>query len=390
MHDLRHAYGSGRRRVESVKGVSFEVEPGEFFTLLGPSGCGKTTTLQCIAGLERPASGRIEIKGTVVASQGRYVPTYRRSIGMVFQDYAVWPHMTVFDNVAFPLRAVGRKYRKGQQMRRRVMDVLAMMGMEELAARRPAEISGGQQQRVALARALVAEPEVLLLDEPLSNLDAGLRQRMRAELRQVQRRLGITTIFVTHDQAEALSMSNRVAVMSGGEVVQEGTPREIYRAPRTPFVAGFVGSSTLLAGRITSVPGGDEAGRYVVVDTKIGRLRCRISVPDSAVVGRAVVVVVRPESVMVGPGSAERKDQENTFTGLVEVSLYVGEATEYYIDVAGEQLRATQARGGRFRRREKVSIELPADECVAVPSGPEPDSHTEAVGSTVPDGVRDR
>ena len=226
-----------------VHGVSFDVGPGEFVTLLGPSGCGKTTTLRCIAGLEEIDSGTISIAGQIVSDPARdvFVPPHERSLGMVFQSYAIWPHMTVADNVGFPLTARGIK-----DTAEPVRWALDVVGMGALAQRRPSELSGGQQQRVALARAIVGRPQVLLFDEPLSNLDARLRDRTRAEISRIQKELQIPAIYVTHDQAEALSMSDRVIVMDAGRIMQEGPPRDLYRRPVNRFVADFVGAANFL------------------------------------------------------------------------------------------------------------------------------------------------
>src|SRR6185312_12427087 len=246
--------------VKAVDGISFTVEEGRFYTLLGPSGCGKTTTLRCIAGLEKANGGEIVVAGKKVYAAGdhTFVPAYRRPIGMVFQSYAIWPHLTVFENVAFPLR-VGKQRFSSADIRKKVGSALAQVELGDYEERMATQLSGGQQQRLALARALVREPQVLLLDEPLSNLDAKLRERMRVELRELQRRLRITTVYVTHDQIEALSMSNVIAVMSGGKIVQEGSPREIYLQPKTKFVANFIGSTNQMTGQVTKLEGNGTA-----------------------------------------------------------------------------------------------------------------------------------
>src|SRR5690349_5350313 len=237
-------------RVTAVDGVSFEVKQGAVLTLLGPSGCGKTTTLRVVAGFERPDEGEVDIEGrTVVApARGAFVPPEKRGLGMVFQSYAIWPHMTVFQNVAYGL--VARRV-PAADIRRRVEQALAMVGLAGLGERPATRLSGGQQQRVALARSLVGEPRVLLLDEPLSNLDAKLRERMRVELKQLQKRLGVTTVYVTHDQTEALALSDRIIVMEAGRIVQQGDGREIYRHPRSRFVVDFVGHANLVDGTVT-------------------------------------------------------------------------------------------------------------------------------------------
>src|SRR5437773_12489103 len=248
---LRKTFTTERGAVRAVEDVSFTVEDGLFYTLLGPSGCGKTTTLRCVAGLERPEDGTIRIDDAVLSGTGRFVPTHRRDIGMVFQSYAIWPHMNVFENVAFPLR-VSERPPSRDETRRMVTEALALVGLEGLEERPAPQLSGGQQQRLALARALVRKPKLLLLDEPLSNLDAKLRERMRIDLRELQRRLRITTVYVTPDQPEALFLSHRIAVMQAGKIVQEGAPRDLYRAPASGFVADFVSEATFLPGEVTS------------------------------------------------------------------------------------------------------------------------------------------
>jgi iron(III) transport system ATP-binding protein len=245
VEDLRIQYGA----VVAVRGVSFAVQPGEQLTLLGPSGCGKTTTLRALAGLERPSAGTIRVGGQVVYSsaQGIDIPAEKRGLSMVFQSYAIWPHMTVFDNVAYGLRV---RKRPRAEVATRVAEALDLVQMGAFAARRASQLSGGQQQRVALARACAFSPQVLLFDEPLSNLDAKLRADMRIELRELQHRLGVTSVYVTHDLEEALAMSDRIVVMRDGVIEQAGTPTEIYARPRNAFVADFVGSSNLVRGRL--------------------------------------------------------------------------------------------------------------------------------------------
>src|SRR3954466_13647357 len=233
--------------IRAAHDVSFDVPPGKLFTLLGPSGCGKTTTLRSIAGLERPQAGEIKVGDELIYSAARriFVPPNQRGLGMVFQSYAIWPHMTVYENAAFPLR-VGRRKHSRRQIDERVNRALATVDLAEMAQREATKLSGGQQQRLALARALVREPRLLLLDEPLSNLDARLRDRMRIELKRLQRELRIPAVYVTHDQVEALAMSNRVAVFDHGKIVQLGAPREVYERPASGFVADFIGAANLL------------------------------------------------------------------------------------------------------------------------------------------------
>src|SRR5438128_3388960 len=255
--------GERGQAIRAANDVGFDVPPGKLFTLLGPSGCGKTTTLRSIAGLERPRIGEISVAEDLVYSseRGIFVPPNQRGLGMVFQSYAIWPHMTVFENAAFPLR-VGRKRFGRGKLTERVTRVLKTVDLEEMAQREATKLSGGQQQRLALARALVMEPRILLLDEPLSNLDAKLRERMRFELKRLQRELGITTVYVTHDQSEALALSHSIAVMNRGRIEQIGAPREIYERPSNPFVADFVGTTNFLDG--TVLGRGAEPGHFRV------------------------------------------------------------------------------------------------------------------------------
>lgn len=340
----------------AVDGVSFTVAQGGFYTLLGPSGCGKTTTLRCIAGLERPDRGTIRLGETVVVSDRIFVPTHRRDIGMVFQSYAVWPHMTVFENVAFPLR-VGRQRLSEREIETKVMDALTLVGLAGFEGRMATQLSGGQQQRLSLARALVREPDVLLLDEPLSNLDAKLRERMRAELLLIQKRTGITTLFVTHDQIEALSMSDRIAVMDRGRIVQEGSPREIYHAPANEFVAGFIGSTNILQGRIREV---DRATGWGRVETPIGVLEGRVP----AAAAGAVVVGIRPEDIVVHRGERHSETplgRPNVISAVVEIGQFTGTYVEYRMRVDGTILNVRTGSRTDLRRDERAQLELPPE-----------------------------
>src|ERR671920_13695 len=256
--------------VKAAQNVTFDVPEGELFTLLGPSGCGKTTTLRSVAGLERPTSGEIQVGGRIVYSsqKGIFVPPNKRDFGMVFQSYAIWPHMNVFQNAAFPLQVRSSKL-SSKDIQDKVKRVLSAVGLDHLADREATKLSGGQQQRLALARALVMQPKLLLLDEPLSNLDAKLRVRLRFELKRIQRDLGLTTIYVTHDQGEALALSHEIAVMNEGRVVQIGPPRAIYERPKTKFVADFIGTTNFIDGQVR---GFDAAANRWRVDTPIGQL----------------------------------------------------------------------------------------------------------------------
>ncbi len=309
-----------------LDGVSFAVAPGEFFTLLGPSGCGKTTTLQCIAGLENPGGGRIVMGGQTVfdATSGHALPAHQRNLGMVFQSYAIWPHMTVFDNVAFPLRHGPRPCPKSE-VAPRVHQALERVQLAHLADRPAPKLSGGQQQRVALARALVHAPRLLLLDEPLSNLDAQLRDTMRTELRALVKSLGIATIFVTHDQVEAMSMSDRVALMRAGRVVQVGTPREIYLRPHSAFAARFLGHSNLIAGTVRATG---------TVETALGALRAETGALQA---GSAVSVVARPPAITWC--GADAPSGPNQCTARIAGLQFIGDAVEVDLDCAGLRLR---------------------------------------------------
>jgi iron(III) transport system ATP-binding protein len=347
--------------VRAVDRVSFNVEEGRFYTLLGPSGCGKTTTLRCIAGLEKADEGEIIVAGEKVfsASSRTFVPAYRRPIGMVFQSYAIWPHMTVFENVAFPLR-VGKQKVSNEEIRRKVMTAVEQVELGGYEGRMATQLSGGQQQRLALARALVREPKVLLLDEPLSNLDAKLRERMRVELRELQRRLGITTLYVTHDQIEALSMSNVIAVMSAGVTVQEGTPREIYLQPRSKFVAQFIGSTNQISGQVTN-RGSDGIGN---VRTEEGEISCGILTELKA--GDKVVVVVRPESIVLH--QQKPSHGENILEGKIGAAMFLGEYVDCTIELGKNVLETHQPHSLRVRRGDTVWVELPVGDCMALPA----------------------
>jgi iron(III) transport system ATP-binding protein len=298
----------------ALRGVSLRVEPGEFFTLLGPSGCGKTTALRLIAGFLEPDEGTIRIDGADVKG----IPPWRRDLGLVFQNYALWPHLSVFDHVAFGLRE--RRVPRAERQAR-VRDALRLVSLEGFEKRRPSQLSGGQQQRVALARTLVLRPRALLLDEPLSNLDAALRAQMRVELRRLHRELGITTVFVTHDQAEAMALSTRVAVFDRGAVIQVGTPAEVYRRPRTRFVAEFLGAANLLTGRV-------EGGR-VNAGNGVRLAAAGLSAPD----GTEVSCVVRPEAIQpVAPGV----DVPNALDATVLSAVYLGGRHDCELKVAAD------------------------------------------------------
>jgi iron(III) transport system ATP-binding protein len=366
VRDLRLTYRSDRERVDAVAGVSFEVAPAAFYTLLGPSGCGKTSTLRCIAGLETPTDGSIEIGGTVVFSGGakRMVPAYRRDIGMVFQSYAIWPHMTVFENVAFPLRH-GRQGLSGRVVRDKVMRVLELVGLESYAARPAPLLSGGQQQRVALARALAREPTVLLLDEPLSNLDTKLRESMRFQIQALVRRLRITTLYVTHDQLEALTMSDMVGLMRDGRIVQEGSPRAIYLEPRDPFVANFLGRTNFIPGRVRRSADGDGRGW---VDTRWGRLASPL--PEWAGEGCRVRVGFRPEYARLSREAPA--PPANVLHGTVAASAFAGQSVEYKIDLGDQLIDVSSEPFSTYAPGEPVFVGIEPERCYVL-AGEDPD-----------------
>jgi iron(III) transport system ATP-binding protein len=342
-----------------VRDVSFRVEPGEFFTILGPSGCGKTTTLRCIAGLEEPSAGEIAIGGRVVCAPARgiLVPTARRDIAMVFQSYAIWPHMTVGENVAFPLEV---QRLPAAEIARRVEDVLAMVGLDGLASRPAPLLSGGQQQRVALARAVVKGAALLLLDEPLSNLDAHLREQMRRELRELQHRIGITTIYVTHDQEEALSLSDRIAVMQGGTVAELDTPAQLYFAPRTAFTAQFIGHAEVWPCRTVS-----RTADAVIVESRLGRLRSQCF-PER--LAAQTSLAVRPEHIEIC--DAARTDETNMIAGTIERETFSGKLIEYVVRIADMTVRAQCTSAKRWPVGAAIMLRLPPERCVLVNGAP--------------------
>jgi iron(III) transport system ATP-binding protein len=328
--DVVKRYAGRTTSGNAVDGIDIEIAEGELVTLLGPSGCGKTTTLRLIAGLERPDGGEITIDGTVVAApgQGVFLGANHRPIGIVFQSYAIWPHMTVLENVMFPLRSKHPRTPKAQA-RERALAALDGVGLADFAARPAPMLSGGQQQRVALARALVREPKVLLLDEPLSNLDAGLRDRMRDEIRATQQRLGITTVFVTHDQEEALAVSDRVIVMNSGRVVEEGLPQEIYAWPKAEFTAHFLGVSNTMSGTVTGLD-----GDAVDIAVPVGALRCRAC--EGLAPGDQVSIFMRPESFRL----SRRQRTDHDWPGTIGFSIYQGDCWDYHVTLEnGESVK---------------------------------------------------
>jgi iron(III) transport system ATP-binding protein len=346
--------------VRAVNDIDLEVKKGEVITLLGPSGCGKTTTLRSIAGLERPDSGRITLDGqTVFAPNEINVPTYKRPIAMVFQSYAIWPHMTVFENLAFPLK-VGKEKVKKPEIEQRVMQALELVKIPELAHRDATRLSGGQQQRVALARALVREPSVLLLDEPLSNLDAKLREEMRLELKELFFRTGITGIYVTHDLLEALVLSDRVVVMNAGVIAQSGSPREVYAQPESKFVAEFMGAGNILYGMAQ-----ETLGDRVNVRLNFGDIVARCHAPISE--GSTVLLAMRPDGLTLNR-TASSDTGTTSLPCTVDASAFQGSTIEYRVTVGDRALRVwTTATDEEFERGASAHLHIPPDSCVVLP-----------------------
>jgi iron(III) transport system ATP-binding protein len=341
IQNLSKHYGA-RAELAAVADLDLDIRDNQFVTLLGPSGCGKTTTLRLIAGYLVPDSGSIHIGDRLVSAPGKVVPPEERGMGMVFQNYAVWPHKTVFENVAFGLRVRG--IAKGDS-RSRVAKMLELVNLTGFESRYPNELSGGQQQRVALARSLVVEPEILLLDEPLSNLDAKLRERMRWELKALQRRTGITFVYVTHDQAEALALSDQIAVMHHGRLQQFGTPREVYARPANRVVADFMGLVNLLPGKV------------VASDTvAAGPLTLKVALPADLRAGDGVDIAIRPESIQLGA--------KDGVPARIEEQSYLGNLSEYHVALAdGTRLRVQAPALAEFPVGSTTALTVDADQC---------------------------
>jgi iron(III) transport system ATP-binding protein len=348
--DLRKQFAIGR---PAIDGVSFAVPAGEIVVLLGPSGCGKTTTLRCVAGLEHPTGGEISIGGRVVSSPARgvLVPPRLRELGMVFQSYAVWPHMTVRQNVIYPLKH--RKMTRADA-NRKVDEVLQLVGLSEYAERPVVALSGGQMQRVALARSIVYRPQLLLLDEPLSNLDAKLRLRLRDDLRSILKLTGMTALYVTHDQAEAVVLGDRIGVMRDGKLLQMGTPDEIYNRPADLFVANFTGATNELAGTLVA-----RNGQFGVVDFGEGR-RGEVALLHALDVNDRVRIALRPENIAIGG------DSGNVFPARVMDRRYQGTQTAYEIDLFGSKLEVLElGTAARHQVGVETRISLPRESCWA-------------------------
>jgi ABC-type Fe3+/spermidine/putrescine transport system ATPase subunit len=345
----------------AVRDVSLEVEEGEILTLLGPSGCGKTTSLRMIAGLERCSEGEITFKGKVVDSVRRdtFLPTNKRNIGMVFQSYAIWPNMSVFENIAFPLRVRGLKE---NEITQEVTRVLQLVGLEHFGERSSTQLSGGQQQRVALARSLVFNPSILLLDEPFSNLDAKLRENMRLEMKLLQQRIGVTIVIVTHDQTEALSLSDRIVVMNRGAIEQVGAPQELYENPRTPFVRDFLGQTIRFAAAIDEV-GEDGSVAVRVEGAPAGRYSTRNHFLTSPQRGQPCYLIARPGDIEVEAADHGMRPKEGgdiLLSGKIDTLLFLGEYFEALIRLPNERtFVAALPRKTRWRARQEVVIRLP-------------------------------
>ena len=344
------------KKVVAVNHINLQVQEGEMITLLGPSGCGKTTTLRCIAGLEIPEAGDIVIDGRPMISKG-FVHSSQRGIGMVFQNYAVWPHMRVFNNVAYGLKL--KKVPKAD-IRKKVQEALVLVGLEGLGDRYPSQLSGGQQQRVALARALVGNPKVLLLDEPLSNLDAKLREKMRFEIKSLVKRMGMTAVYVTHDQAEAMVISDRIAVMNSGDIVQIGTAPEIYGNPANKFVADFIGIMNFLPGKV--VQGLPDRGWVHVSTSFSDKVLCSDKGEAEAQPGKEIFVSIRPEDVEV---MAEKpRDRENLFRGVIAHKAFLGSFLYFFVKVNDIMIQAQVPHSLPQEEGEEIYLFLDPQKCM--------------------------
>jgi iron(III) transport system ATP-binding protein len=352
---LTKTFASGDDAPAAVADLNLDIKDNQFITLLGPSGCGKTTTLRMIAGYIIPDAGTIHVNGQLASSPGSVTPPDQRGMGMVFQNYAVWPHKTVYENVVF-----GLKIRKtpSAQAKKKMAETLALVNLTGLEARYPNELSGGQQQRVAFARSLVVEPEILLLDEPLSNLDAKLREQMRIELKRLQRRTGITFVYVTHDQAEALALSDQIAVLHGGRLQQYGTPQEVYGRPANRVVADFMGLVNLLPAKVVAARNG------VGTIEAAGRLKLEVPLPGGITAGDSVEVSIRPENIRLSaaPGGTRATIGDRTFLGNI---------SEYYASLdSGVTLRVQTHPAQVFATGDNVAIEIDATQCSVFRSEP--------------------
>lgn len=353
IEDLVKKFGTGKAAVD---GVSFDVPAGEIVVLLGPSGCGKTTTLRCVAGLEHPTGGRISIGGRVVSEpeRGVLVSPRERDIGMVFQSYAVWPHMTVHQNVAYPLKYRRKNTSGSDNIETKVRETLELVGLGEYAQRPVTSLSGGQMQRVALARSLVYRPQLLLLDEPLSNLDSKLRIRLRDELRRILKMTGMTGLYVTHDQSEAVVLGDRIGVMKDGKLLQMAPPGEIYNRPADSFVANFTGASNVLLGKVL-----ERKGEQAIIDLgAAGRIEAWT--PQPLVAGDKARVALRAENIRLG-----ERGPANAFSGKVVDRRYQGMQTVYDVEFGGQKLEVLELGTAARHQPGEVALTLPPDTCWA-------------------------
>ena len=346
--------------LEAVSHVSLEIQDGELFTLLGPSGCGKTTILRLIGGFNKPDNGEIYFDGKPVTP----IPPYERNIGMVFQNYALWPHMTISNNITYGLKL--KKLPKAE-IADKVSHVLKLVNLVGLEKRYPGQLSGGQQQRVALARALVLNPDVLLLDEPLSNLDAKIRVQVRAEIRKLQKELGITTIYVTHDQEEALTLSDRIAVINLGKLLQIGSPRDLYERPHNPFVADFIGINNLIPGNVQEI---NTTEKWVRVQTKVGPLLCTSD--EQYKPGDRCMISVRPETASIRQ-SEDTQKEFNRIAGTVSFASYIGNTIRYDVEINSEIIFKVDIQNPwgyqPFSIGEKVYVSFPIKTTLGIPAG---------------------
>jgi ABC-type Fe3+/spermidine/putrescine transport system ATPase subunit len=357
-------------RVVAVNRINLEIKECEFFTLLGSSGCGKTTTLRMVGGLEKPDGGAIYLADRCLVSdtQKLFVKPEKRDMGMVFQSYALWPHMTVFENVSYPLKLRGIK---GPQAEKKVAEVLALVGLSGLEERQAPALSGGQQQRVALARALVFSPKVLLLDEPLSNLDAQLREEMRRELKALQQRVHVTVIFVTHDQIEALSLSDRIAIMKFGQLEQVGTPEEVYFHPATPFVRDFLGKTFLLPGKIATISEQEvEVQVQGIGASALTLQRSHVISPSNGFpsVGQTAMVAIRPEKIALSNDGSDTRG--NIVEGTLQAVQFLGDRYEYTVTLGEETRVIVSPEAQQLRPGGKVFLQLKAEGMTLWPREP--------------------
>ena len=353
IRNLNKDYFSEGKKITALSNVDLTIPANRIFTLLGPSGCGKTTLLRCIVGLEMPDSGEIAIGGEIVWSKERgiFVPPERRGLGMVFQTYAIWPHMNVFDNVAYPLQV---RNEPKEEIKRKVEKTLRIVQLERFENRPATKLSGGQQQRVALARALIPEPKVILFDEPLSNLDAKLREETRKELRSFLTKLKITAVYVTHDRIEALSLSDDIAVMRDGQIVEIGNPKEIYFDSGQQFVVDFIGRTNLIQGKVIGI-GNDGT----LIHTALGTLACQKQ--TGLAPGSTVMVSIRPEFIKVA--GRESREGQNTFRGKVESLVFVGDAYEGDIKVGETRLIMRIEATANLKEGDEISLHVDPDQC---------------------------